>query len=96
MICNCSGAAKTALSGPNSVPTFTVPHEGRWVGIPASHGVLQPGDQVRHRLRVLPIQRSPADDALDGLAMFSQDPLSGVKSGITPCANNQVVIDVLR
>ncbi len=29
-------------------------------------------------------------------AMFSQDPLSGVYSGITPWANNQVVIDVLR
>jgi hypothetical protein len=29
-------------------------------------------------------------------AMFSQDPLSGVYSGITPWANNQVTIDQLR
>ena len=29
-------------------------------------------------------------------AMFSQDPLSGVYSGITPWANSQVMIDVLR
>jgi hypothetical protein len=29
-------------------------------------------------------------------AMFSQDPLSGVYSGMTPCANSQVTIDVLK
>src|SRR5205823_5603201 len=29
-------------------------------------------------------------------AMFSQDPLSGVYSGITPWANNQFTIDQLR
>ena len=29
-------------------------------------------------------------------AMFSQEPLNGVYSGITPCANSQVTIDVLK
>ena len=29
-------------------------------------------------------------------AMFSQDPLSGVQSGITPWANNHFTIDQLR
>ena len=29
-------------------------------------------------------------------AMFSHEPLSGVYSGMIPCANSQVTIDVLR
>ena len=29
-------------------------------------------------------------------AMFSQEPLNGVYSGITPCANNQMTMDELK
>ena len=50
-----------------TLPSLAVPHERSGVGVPASHRVLQPGDQLRHTLWMLPIQRSPADDALDGL-----------------------------
>ena len=64
----CSRAAETTLFGTDStLPSFAVPDERSWVGVPASDRVLQPGDQLRHALRMLAIQGSPADDALDGL-----------------------------
>src|SRR6476469_5551810 len=64
----CSRAAKMTFFSTNStLPPLAVPHERSWVGVPASHGVLKPSDQFGHTRRMLAIQGSPADDALDSL-----------------------------
>src|SRR6266508_2278442 len=64
----CSRTTEITLFGSEATLfAFASPHERSGVGVPASHGVLQPGDQLRHTLRMLPSQGSPANDALDGL-----------------------------
>src|SRR6266540_3040254 len=50
----CSGAAKMTLFGTNSTfPPLAVPHERSWIGVPASHGVFQPADQLLDGFRML-------------------------------------------
>src|SRR5579872_1073887 len=64
----CSRPTDVTLSGSQAaLSAFAVPHERSGVSIPARGGVLEPGNELGRSLRVLSIQGSPADNALDGL-----------------------------
>src|SRR5947207_12916978 len=62
------GASEPPLAGADTaLAPLAIPDEGGRGGVPARHRVLQPADQFRRALRVLPRQ-GPADhDPLQGL-----------------------------
>src|SRR5438270_9024929 len=94
---NCGGAAESAMFCTDpALPSFAVPDERSWSRIPTSDGVLQPGDDFRRGLRLLPFSARPQMMRWTDSAMFNQEPLNGVYSGITPCANNHMTIDELK
>ena len=54
------------------------PNEGGWIFVPAPDSGLQPLDNLLWVSGMLPVQGPALNDALNGLAIFSQEPLKGV------------------
>ena len=97
MIGKCDGVAEATLFGTDSArPAFAVPLERSRVGVPPKDRILQPCNHLRHSLGMLPIQGRPRIIRCSDSAKLSHEPLSGVYSGITPWANSQVTIELLK
>src|SRR5439155_1754483 len=56
---------------------FAIPNEGGRFLIPARYGLLQPGDDLRAAVRMLPAQRAADDDALHGFGHIEPRPAQG-------------------
>jgi hypothetical protein len=67
--------------------TFATPLERRRIRIPRASSGLKPFDQLRRVGGRLTGQRTMAKIRWVDSVMFSQDPLSGVYSGMTPFSN---------
>ena len=77
----CSGAAdgvSFAGSFAPPLPALAIPEEGRGLPVPGTRGLLEPGADLGGALRVLAVEGASLQDTLNGPAMLSQLPPSGV------------------
>lgn len=69
------GATEAALAGTLAARlAFACPGEGRWLLVPARHGLVEPATQLGLGLRMLPCQRPCDEDALHRLGHIQPRP----------------------